>query len=145
MRLFLEETDDTHALTMPDIITALEGQGIKAERKSIYDDIEALRDYGMDILLKKSRPSGYYLASRTFELPELKLLVDSVQSSKFITSKKSSELISKLESLTSHYEASKLQRQVFVLDRVKTMNESIYYNVDKIHEAISANKKIQFQ
>src|SRR5699024_2400735 len=87
---------------------------------------------------------GYYIANRTFELPELKLLVDAVQSSKFITVKKSNELIKKVESLASKHEASLLQRQVYVTNRIKTMNESIYYNVDKIHNAISFGKQIRF-
>ena len=99
----------------------------------------------MDIILRKDAPSGYYLGKRDFELAELKLLVDTVQASKFITAKKSDELIQKLEGLASHYEARQLQRQVYVANRIKTMNESIYYNVDKIHTAIWENVKIRFQ
>lgn len=145
MQAFLERTDEAHVLSMQEILTILEGHGIHAERKSIYDDIEALRVYGLDIIFRKEPPSGYYLASHDFELPELKLLVDVVQSSKFITERKSAELIKKLEGLTSRYEAQQLQRQVFVANRIKTMNESIYYNVDKIHEAILRDVKITFQ
>lgn len=145
MQLFLERSDEDHVLTVQDIIEELARYDISAERKSIYSDIEALRVFGLDILFTKSRPSGYYLASRTFELPELKLLVDVVQSSKFITYKKSEELIKKLEGLASNFEASQLQRQVYVTNRIKTMNETIYYNVDKIHDAISLNVKISFQ
>lgn len=145
MQAFLERTDEAHVLSMQEILRMLEGQGIQAERKSIYDDIEVLRVYGMDIVFQKETPSGYYLASRDFELPELKLLVDAVQSSKFITERKSAELIKKLEGLASRYEAQQLQRQVFVANRIKTMNESIYYNVDKIHGAILNNVKITFQ
>ena len=98
---------------------------IHAERKSIYADVETLRTFGMDIILRKDAPAGYYLASREFELAELKRLVDAVQASKFITAKKSEELIQKLEGLASHYEASQLQRQVYVANRIKTMNESM--------------------
>jgi len=145
MQAFLERTDEAHVLTMQEILEFLNGHGIHAERKTIYDDIEALRVYGLDIVYRKEQPSGYYLASHSFELPELKLLVDAVQSSKFITERKSAELIRKLEGLTSRYEAKQLQRQVFVANRIKTMNESIYYNVDKIHGAILADVKICFQ
>lgn len=145
MQLLLEGTDENHSVTAQEIIQMLENNGIKAERKSVYDDIEALRLFGMDIILRREQPPGYYLASRDFELPELKLLVDSVQASKFITTRKSKELIKKLEGLASKYEAQQLQRQVYVTNRIKTMNESIYYNVDKIHMAISNNTMIQFQ
>lgn len=145
MQAFMERTDEIHVLSMQELIELLAGYGICAERKSIYDDIEALRVYGLDIIYKKEPPSGYYLASHNFELPELKLLVDVVQSSKFITERKSAELIKKLEGLTSRYEAQQLQRQVFVANRIKTMNESIYYNVDKIHGAILADVKITFR
>lgn len=145
MQAFMERTDETHVLSMQELIELLARYGIRAERKSIYDDIEALRVYGLDIIYKKEPPSGYYLASHNFELPELKLLVDVVQSSKFITERKSAELIKKLEGLTSRYEAQQLQRQVFVANRIKTMNESIYYNVDKIHGAILADVKITFR
>lgn len=127
------------------MIDELSKLGISAERKSVYDDLECLQMYGIDICMKKTRTTDYFVASRDFELPELKLLVDSVQASKFITHKKSMELISKIEKLTSHENAKKLQRQVFVTNRVKTMNEKIYYNVDRIHEAIAENKQITFK
>lgn len=145
MRAFRERSDEQHPLTVADLIAELGRYDIHAERKSIYADIETLRIFGMDIILRKDAPAGYYLASREFELAELKLLVDAVQASKFITAKKSDELIHKLEGLASHYEAFQLQRQVYVANRIKTMNESIYYNVDKIHSAISENVKIRFQ
>lgn len=145
MKAFSEKTDENHPMTVQDLITYLGDWGITAERKTIYDDIETLRLFGMDILNRREKPSGFYLASRTFELPELKLLVDAVQSSKFITQKKSLQLIEKLESLASIHEAKSLQRQVFVGSRVKTMNESIYYNIDEIHAAISENRQISFQ
>ncbi len=145
MQQLMEKTDENHSITTKDIIGMLESNGISAERKSIYDDIECLRYFGMDIELRKEAPKGYYLASRKFELTELKLLVDSVQSSKFLTENKSRELIKKLESLASVYEANSLQRQVIVSNRIKTMNQSSYYNVDKIHEAILVDRMIAFQ
>ena len=144
-KILLEQTDETHTITVPEMITELAKLGIAAERKSIYDDLEYLRLFGLDICSNKTRTTNYYVASRTFELPELKLLVDSVQASKFITHKKSMELISKIEKLTSRANAGALQRQVFITNRVKTLNEQIYYNVDKIHEAIAANRQITFQ
>ena len=145
MQILLEQTDENHALSISDIIDKLARCGITAERKSLYDDLEALRAFGLDIETVKSRSVGYYIASRSFEPPELKLLVDAVQSCKFITAKKSAELIKKIESLTSVHEARLLQRQVYVQNRVKTMNESVYYNIDTIHSDISAGCKIRFQ
>jgi len=145
MQIFFNETDETHPLTLNQIISRLAVYNIEAERKTIYADIEALRKFGLDIKMQKSKTFDYFLASRSFELAELKLLVDAVQASKFITAKKSKELIRKLEALTSKYEASQLQRQVYVSNRIKTMNESIYYNVDTIHQAIAVGKKISFQ
>lgn len=143
--LLERNSDCGHPLSMQDILAHLEVKGIRAERKSIYSDLEYLREYGMDILCRKGRPGGYYLAARDFELPELKLLVDAVQSSRFLTEKKSLELIGKLERLVSVHEAKQLRRQVVVSGRIKTMNESIYYNVDRIHEAIGANRTITFR
>ena len=146
MKILLERTDETHSITMPEIIDALAAYDISAERKSLYNDIENLRVYGLDVIgTQEDRTYSYHIGNRQFELAELKLLVDSVQSAKFITAKKSNELIKKIEGFASKYEASQLQRQVFVAGRVKTMNESIYYTVDAIHNAISENKKIKFQ
>ena len=145
-QLFSRETDDTHKLTMPEIIATLAADGVNAERKTLYQDFDELRRFGFDIISEKEGKNYYYyLGSRDFELPELKLLVDSVQSSKFITDKKSGQLIKKLESLVSRYEGSQLHRQVIIAGRVKTMNESIYYNVDKIHAAIGADRQIRFK
>ena len=142
----MERTDETHSITMPEIIDALAAYDISAERKSLYNDIENLRVYGLDVIgTQEDRTYSYHIGNRQFELAELKLLVDSVQSAKFITAKKSNELIKKIEGLASKYEASQLHRQVFVAGRVKTMNESIYYNVDRIHTAIAENSKITFQ
>jgi len=146
MKILLERTDEAHSITMPEIIDALAAYGVTAERKSIYNDIESLRWYGLDVIgTQEDRTYHYHIGNRQFELAELKLLVDSVQSAKFITAKKSNELIKKIEGLASKYEASQLHRQVFVAGRVKTMNESIYYNVDRIHTAIAENSRITFQ
>lgn len=140
MQILLERTDDEHSMSANDLCKALKEYGLSAERKSIYSDIETLKDFGLDIIQLKGTNQGYYIGKRDFELPELKLLVDAVQSSKFITTKKSEELIKKLEGLASRYEAKQLQRQVFIYNRPKTGNETIYYNVDLIHSAIFKNK-----
>ncbi len=146
LKLLAERTDENHAISTPEIIEALEKEGVRVERKTIYADIQALQDFGYDILVSKKRDnSGYYMASRDFELAELKLLVDAVQSSKFITAKKSTDLIAKLEKLVSAHEARQLRRQVYVSERNKNSNESIYYSVDDIHRAMQENKKIRFQ
>lgn len=137
-------SDAEHPLSSARLIELLEERGITAERKSIYDDIEELRRYGADILCVHGPEGGFFLASRTFELPELKLLVDAVQSSRFITEKKADTLIAKLESLASVYDASQLSRQVYVSDRVRTMNEQVYYNIDALHAAIHAGRQIDF-
>lgn len=144
MKILLERTDEEHGLTLEEITQALADCGVEAERKTLYDDLEVLRLFGLDIEKRKNKTVTYHVVSREFELPELKLLVDAVQSSKFITHKKSTQLIKKIESFTSRYEAQQLQRQVFVTNRVKTMNESIYYTVDRIHDAINNNVKISF-
>lgn len=144
MSILLDKTDPEHGITMQEILNQLELYGITAERKSIYDDLEALRYYGIDIAYIKGKAGAYKIMNREFELPELKLLVDAVQSCKFITHKRSEELIKKLERLSSEHVASQLQRQVYVAERVKTPNKSVYYNVDMIHEAISENVMIEF-
>ena len=145
-QIMLEKTDDDHFITMPEIKEALEAYEITADRKSLYNDLKDLEQLGIAV---EGEPVGnryyYHVVSRTFELPELKLLVDAIQSSKFITERKSNALIKKLEKLVSKYDAMKLQRQVYVSGRIKTMNESIYYNVDAIHNAITENRKIKFQ
>ena len=145
LRYLYRESDSDHPVTMADIIKFLDSQGISAERKSVYDDIEALRLFGVDVVSTRTPKSGYFIGARQFQLPELKLLVDSVQSSKFITQKKSLELIAKIEKLASRSDGTGLHRQVFVKNRIKAMNESIYYNVDKIHTGIGENKKISFK
>lgn len=144
-KIFLENTDEDNALTMAQIVEKLAQYDIQAERKSLYGDIEALRVFGLDIEVRKTKSYEYYIANRNFELPELKLLVDAVQSSKFITHKKSNQLIKKVEGLVSKNQAQQLQRQVYVTNRNKNMNESIYYNVDIIQNGILENKQITFQ
>ena len=144
MQMLLERSDENHPLTVQDMIDELSQHDISAERKSIYADLEALRVFGLDIMQSKGKSTGYYIASRDFELPELKLLVDSVQSSKFITHRKTLALIKKIEGLASVYDAQLLQRQVYVRNRVKSMNESVYYNVDEISGAISRDRIIRF-
>ena len=145
-QIMLERTDEEHYISMPEIMAALSEYDVTADRKSIYNDLRDLSVFGIEV---EGEPIGnryhYHVTNRSFELPELKLLVDAIQSSKFITEKKSYALIKKLETLASKYDAQKLQRQVYVSGRIKTMNESIYYTVDAIHNAISENKKIKFQ
>ena len=138
----LRNSDEKHPVTIPQIIEELGRYDIKAERKSLYDDLEALRVYGLDIVQSRG---NYYVGQRNFETPELKLLVDSIQSSKFITEKKTMSLIKKLEELASMYDAQLLERQVYVRNRVKSMNESVYYNVDSIADAINQDRAIRFK
>ncbi len=145
-QIMLEKTDDEHYITMSEIIDALGAYEISADRKSIYNDLRDLEKFGIEVEGEQvGKGYHYHVISRPFELPELKLLVDAIQSSKFITERKTNALIGKLEKLVSKYDAMKLQRQVYVSGRIKTMNESIYYTVDAIHNAISENKKIRFQ
>ena len=144
-KILTEQTDETHSLSMPEIITKLESYGISAARKALYEDIEALKLYGVDIVDSKGRKADYRVVSREFELAELKLLADAVSSSKFLTEKKSRELSNKIASLCSVHEAKQLRRQVFVSGRVKSINEKIYFNVDAVHHAISSNKRICFR
>ena len=142
----LANTDENHAVTVKDIIKHLDKCGISAERKSIYDDIELLKLSGLDICSEKRDKSVWYnVVSRDFEIYELKLLSDAVNGSKFITEKKSHELIKKLENQCSRHQAFELDRQLTVVNRIKSMNESIYFNVDIIHNSINENKKISFR
>lgn len=145
IKILQEKTDEDHGLTMPQIIEQLAAYDVSADRKSIYDDMEAMRTLGLDVNGEKEGKYFYYkLNTKKFELAELKLLVDSIQASKFITEKKSKELIEKLTSFASQYERTQLNRQLAVQGRIKTMNESIYYNVDEIHRAIAGNCQIRF-
>lgn len=144
-RILTECTDEDHALTMPEIIAKLESYGISAARKALYEDIEALRCFGLDIVDGRGRNADYRVVSREFELPELKLLADAVSSSKFLTERKSAQLIDKIGRLCSTHQAKQLRRQVFVSGRIKAMNEAVYINVDAINRAISEHRKISFK
>ena len=145
LRLLMENSDESHPVSMDEILQMLEKEGIPANRKSVYQDIDSLTSCGYDVVTLKGARFGYYLSSRSFEPAELKLLVDSVQSSRFITTKKTSELIRKIESLASRHEGADLQRQVYVTGRVKSMNESVYNNVDRISTAINSNSSVTFK
>lgn len=141
LEILQRETDETHHLGMPELLKLMEQAGAKIERKSIYRYVEVLQEQGWDILRDND---GYYLASREFELAELKLLADAIQCSKFITEKKSYELIGKLETLTSRHQAAELHRQLHLVGRSKTTNEQIYYNIDALYTAIRQNCEITF-
>ena len=135
-----------HPVRTAELLSMLERQhNIVCDRKTVYSDISALQDYGIDIISIPGKNGGYYIASRNFEIPELKLLIDAVQSSRFLTEKKSRELIEKLCNQCSIHDARLMRRDVLVSGRVKSMNETIYYNVDAIQEAISENRKISFR
>ena len=144
-KILFENTDEDHGLTMPQIIGKLEEYGISAARKALYEDLEALKVAGADILFESGKNAGYKMVSREFELPELKLLADAVSSSRFLTEKKSRELIQKLEKLTSVNQRKQIERQLHISNRVKSFNELIYYNVDTINQAIAEHKKISFK
>ncbi len=141
----LEKTDENHALTLNEIKELLGGYGILTERKSLYNDLQVLETFGMDICRTRDTTVRYFVGNRDFEIPELKLLVDAIQSSKFITHSKSLKLIKKLERLVSENDGKQLQREVYVTHRVKTLNEQIYYNVDELYSAISDNRQISFR
>ncbi len=144
-QFLLEQTDENHPATLQDIIFYLQRAGISAERKSLYDDLEALRTFGLDIICTRGKQTGYFIGDRTFQLPEIRLLVDAVQSSRFLTEKKSEALIRKLQTLLSRQEAKALSRTVLVAGRIKTMNESVYHTVDAISSAIEQKKQIRFR
>ncbi len=138
------ETDEKHPLTLVQLQALLAAQGVPAERKSLYDDLEQLRLLGEDVLQVRDTTVRYYVGQREFDLPQLRLLVDAVQSSRFITRRKSDQLIRQLEGLTSRHMAGQLRRQMLVSGRIKTMNESIYYNVDSLQTAIAAGRQVTF-
>ena len=144
LRIFETQTDENHLLNVPQLVGLLEQQGILCERKSVYSDIDALNTLGYDIQLRRGRGGGYFLASRTFDLAELKLLVDAVQASRVVSSATSRRLIRKLEKLCSNYEGSQLQRQVYVDGRPKTDSRSLLYSIDALHEAINTGRMVEF-
>ena len=141
-----KKSHQDHPVRASELMDMLKKQhNIVCDRKTVYSDIAALQDYGVDIVSLPGKNGGYYIASRNFELPELKLLIDAVQSSRFLTARKSRELIEKLCSQCSVYDARLMRRDVLVSGRVKSMNETIYYNVDTIQEAIAHNQQIEFR
>ncbi len=146
-KILLEQTDEEHSLTMSQIVNELETMEVTAERKSIYTDIQVLKDkLDIDVVSEKiGKETFYHVASREFEVAEVKLLIDAIQSSKFITDRKSKALIKKIKGLVSEHQGKELQRQIILSDRVKSMNESVYYNVDDLTNAINHNKKIKFK
>ena len=144
-KMLWEETDENHPLTVNELIQRLAALDIRAERKSVYADIATLQAFGYDIICERSRANKYFWGARDFELPELKIMVDGVVASKFITEKKSLALIKKLEQCTSKYQGKELNRQVQVHNRIKSMHEAIYYTVDKIHEALAKKQQIAFK
>lgn len=143
-RFLLRETDENHPAPLERILRHLESCGISAERKSLYADMEELRLQGLDVVYEKGKNGGYFIGGRAFELPEVRLLVDAVQSSRFLTEKKSTQLIEKLSGLVSRHEAKEIHRHVKVVGRIKTMNESIYRNVDAISRAMEEDRQIRF-
>jgi len=145
MKILLEQTDEEHPMSVKDLIGQLDLYGITAERKSLYADIERLTDFGINVVSQKTNTVGYFVGDRQFELAELKLMVDAVQSSRFISAKKSAGLIKKIAALGSVHQAKQLNRHVFVDGQPKTINESVLYNVDAIHAAINENKKISYK
>ena len=145
-KIFQEETDENHALSVYDMEKKLAAYGISSNRKTLAEDIALLVEYGMDIITERcGKANHYYLGSREFQLPELKLLADAVSSARFITEKKSRELIKKLESLAGNFSGREINRRVYVANRVKSENEYIYINVDVIQRAIDCGKKIRFK
>ena len=144
-QIMINQTDDNHSLKLSDIQALLEEYDISADRKTLYTDLQLLEKTGIEIIKEGPQNNrSYHVGKKQFEIAELKLLVDAVQSSKFITEKKSKELIDNLTKFCSHYEAQQLNCQVVVSGRIKSMNESIYYTVDDINKAISENKRIKF-
>ena len=146
LRILEQYTDEEHPLTTKQLIDKLQDEyGISAHRTTLTKDIAALQEFGVDIVTVHSTQSKYFIGSRKFELPELKLLIDVVESSRFITAKKSESLIRKIHTLTSQGQVSKLRRNNYVVDRIKPDNEQIYYIVDTINDAINEGKQISFQ
>lgn len=146
LQILMERTDEEHILNAIDLCSILKAEyDLEADRRTIYSEVDALSDFGIDIVQIKGKNPGYYIGSRDFELAEVKILVDAVQSSKFVSAKKSQELIKKLEKLCSEQQAKQLNPQIVIANRPKTKNETILYNVDQIHTAIYQDKKISFQ
>lgn len=143
--IFKKETDENNVLSAADLCKCLERYKITAERKSIYSDIDVLKDFGYEIITTRAPKNGYFLASREFETPEVRLLMDAVQSANFITPKKTKALLEKIYSLTSGNEAEKLKKQIYIDSTQKCANEEIYYSIDRIGDAIQRGKQISFE
>lgn len=146
-KILYEETDDMHSLTRSQINGRFADFGLEIpDRDTFAEDIKQLKAFGRDIICEKlGRENYYHIGEREFELPELKLVVDSVQSSRFLSETRSRKLIDKLEKCVSRYEAEQLNRQVYVKDRIKNENTKSFYAVDIVNEAISKGKKISFK
>ena len=145
LKYLWENTDEDHPATVSDILAALENENIKVERHALMSDIEQLTEFGIDIVCVKSSPNRYFIGQRSFELPELKLLVDAVESSRFISASQSGSLVSKLYDMASVHQASELNRHLYVDGRVKSDSRTLYYTVDLIHKAINDRKRIRFK
>ncbi len=148
LEIFVRETDEKHPISVPRMVELLKERGIVAERKSVYDDIQTLNempDTPFEIVQQRGRGGGYYMVDTPFELAELKLLVDAVYASKFITARKSKVLIEKLGRFTSRYRQEELDRKVLVSGRVKSQEEKILYSVDTLHSAITAGNQVRFK
>ena len=143
--LLKQNTDEQHTMSISDILEHLEGQEIEAHRRTVMADIQAIEESGVDVITIKSTQNRYFIGNRDFELAEVKLLIDAVESSKLITQKKSTELIRKLTTLVSKHQASELHGHIYVDQRIKPENEEIYYTVDAIHSAINSSKQIEFK
>lgn len=143
LEILYEETDENHPLSAPQLVDRLAERGVSCERKAIYRDMASLTAFGFDIISSVA-PPGYYLGERLFELPELRMLVDSVKSSEFITEKKTAELIGKLKRLTSKHLAAELDEAGGILGIPKNRNEGIYYSIDTLHAAIRRGRKVHF-
>ncbi|MGN0983255.1 MAG: helix-turn-helix transcriptional regulator, partial [Gemmiger sp.] len=148
LEILARETDENHLLSVPRIVELLQARGIDAERKSVYDDIQTLNEIpesGFEIVQQRGRGGGYYMTDAPFELAELKMLVDAVYASKFITARKSRTLIEKLGRFTSRYRQETLDRKVLVMGRIKSTDERILYTVDALHNAITNGVQVQFK
>jgi len=138
-------TDEAHPASISELIDHLASKGIRAERKSIYDDFLSLYEYGMEVFYRRSKPSGYYVAERDFELSEIKFLIDAVLSSRFLTPTQSASLIRKLASLSSEHQAALLRRQIVLSGRVKSSSVDAFENIDTLHEAIAQSRQVSFR
>lgn len=145
LKYLWQNADEEHPATTADILSALAEEGISINRHTIMTEIAKLQEFGVDVICVKSSPNRYFIGSRTLELPELKLLVDAVEASRFISAKKSHELVQKLCAMTSIHEAASLNRHLYVDGRVKSDNSALYYTVDLLHQAINSGRRIRFQ